>query len=146
MEFRRPRFLQPPLWFALWVDSFVGTVVVVPHTPPGEDLNPKKCTVATTYAKWKFGSKADIWPILEIFWRAIFEKIQKFAQKMKNFKIFFDEHMDTSVIVNDIKKDLEIFHFSAKFLCWIAKIQCDKKYFCCKILDFPKKWDSENLR
>ena len=90
------------------------------HTPPGEDLNSKKCTVDATYTKWKFDSKTDIWPILEIIWRAIFEKIKKFGQKTKNFKKVFDEHMDTSVIVANIKKNFEIFHFLAKFLCWSA--------------------------
>ena len=35
---------------------------------------------------------------------------------MKNFEIFFDVHMDTSVIVHNIKTKFEIFHFSAKFL------------------------------
>ena len=35
---------------------------------------------------------------------------------MKNFEIFFDVHMDTSVIVDNIKKNFKIFHFLAKFL------------------------------
>ena len=52
--------------------------------------------------------------------------------------------MDTSVIVDNIKKIFEIFDFLAKFLCWIAKVQCDEKNFCCKILGSPKKWDGEN--
>ena len=96
--------------------------LILLHTQPGEDLNPKKCSGDATYAKWKFGSKADIWPILEIFWLAIFEKIQKFGQKTYKFKKSFDEHMDTSVIVDNIKKNFKIFEFLAKFSCWIAKV------------------------
>ena len=53
---------------------------------------------------------------MEIFYRWTFEIIQKFGQKMKNFEIFFDVHMDTSVIENDIKKNFEIFYFWVKFL------------------------------
>ena len=53
---------------------------------------------------------------MEIFYRWTFEIIQKFGQKMKNFKTFFDVHMDTSVIENNIKKNFEIFYFWAKFL------------------------------
>ena len=34
--------------------------------------------------------------------RWTFEIFQKFGQKMKNFEIFFDVYMDTSVIVNNI--------------------------------------------
>ena len=40
---------------------------------------------------------------------------RKFGQKMKKFEIFFDVHMDTSVIVNNIKKIFKIFNFLAKF-------------------------------
>ena len=35
---------------------------------------------------------------------------------MKNFENFSDVHMDKSVVVNNIKKNFKIFHFSAKFL------------------------------
>ena len=84
------------------------------HTPPGEDLNSKKCTVAATYAKWKFDSKAAILPILENFWRAIFEKIQKFGQKQKTKKVF-DVHMDTILIVNNIKRILKFLIFPPNF-------------------------------
>ena len=52
--------------------------------------------------------------------RWTFEIIQKFGQKMKNFEIFFDVYMDTSVIVNNIKKNFKIFHFLAKFFPWSA--------------------------
>ena len=48
--------------------------------------------------------------------RWTFEKIQKFGQKMKNFEIFFDVHMDTNVIDNNIKNYFEIFYFLVKFL------------------------------
>ena len=41
---------------------------------------------------------------------------QKFFQKINKFEIFFDVHMDTSVIENDFKKNFEIFYFWAKFL------------------------------
>ena len=57
------------------------------------------------------------------------EKIQKFGQKMKNFEIFFDVHMDTSVIVDNIKKNFKIFHFLAKFFPWSAHGQLLKKNF-----------------
>ena len=33
---------------------------------------------------------------------------------MKNFEKFFDVHMDTSVIVDNIKKNFKIFNFLAK--------------------------------
>ena len=38
---------------------------------------------------------------------------------MQNIKIFFDVHMDKSVIVNNIKKNFKIFNFSAKFLNYL---------------------------
>ena len=47
-------------------------------------------------------------PIWKKFYRWTFEEIQKFGQKMKNFENFFDVHMDTSVIVNDIKTNFKI--------------------------------------
>ena len=47
--------------------------------------------------------------------------------------------MDTSAVVDNIKNSFEIFHFSAKFLCWKAKVQCDEKKFCCKFLGIPEK-------
>ena len=61
------------------------------------------------------------------------ELAQKFCQKIKNFEIFFDVHMDTSVIDNNIEKCFEIFYFLAKFLYSNANAGCDKKHFCCKI-------------
>ena len=54
--------------------------------------------------------------------------------------------MDTSVIVDIIKKNFEIFDFLARFLCWIAKEKCDEKIFCCKILGSLIKWDGENMK
>ena len=44
------------------------------------------------------------------------ELVQKFDQKMNKFEIFFDVHMDTSVIENNTKKNFEIFYFWVKFL------------------------------
>ena len=55
---------------------------------------------------------------------------------MKNFETFFDVHMDTSVIVNDIKKNFKIFYFLAKFFSWIANAHYDEKKFCCKSFYF----------
>ena len=55
---------------------------------------------------------------------------------MKNFKKIFDVHMDTSVIVNDIKKDFKYHYFLAKFLLWRANPHYDEKNFCCKIFCF----------
>ena len=60
------------------------------------------------------------------------EIIQKFGQKMTNFEIFFDVHMDTSVIVDNIKKNFKIFHFLAKFFPWSAHGQLLKKIFFVK--------------
>ena len=51
---------------------------------------------------------------------------------MKNFEIFFDVHMDTSVIVDNIKKNFKIFHFLAKFLNYLKGPSVD--FF--KILNF----------
>ena len=66
--------------------------------------------------------------------RWTFEIIQKFGRKMKNFEIFFDVYMDTSVIVNNIKKNFKIFHFLAKFFPWSAHAQSLKKVFTPKSL------------
>ena len=41
---------------------------------------------------------------------------QKIFQKINKFEIFFNVHMDTSVIENNIKKIFEFFYFWAKFL------------------------------
>ena len=41
--------------------------------------------------------------------RWTFEIIQKFGRKMNNFENFFDVYMDTSVIVNNIKKKFQNF-------------------------------------
>ena len=65
------------------------------------------------YVSWKK-------PITKKFYRWTFEEIQKFGQKTKNFEIFLDVHMDTSVIVNNFKKNFKMFNFLAKFLSWIA--------------------------
>ena len=51
---------------------------------------------------------------------------------MKNFEIFFDVHMDTSVIVNNIKKNFKIFHFLAKFFPWSAHAQPLKNFLFAK--------------
>ena len=51
--------------------------------------------------------------------RWTYEIIQKFGRKMKNFENFFDVYLDTSVIVNNLKKNFKIFHFSAKFLNYL---------------------------
>ena len=50
------------------------------HSPIQEDFSSKKCSVDATYAKWKFGSNANVIPFFEIFWR---EKLKKI-----NFKVF----------------------------------------------------------
>ena len=64
---------------------------------------------------------------------------QKFFQKINKFEIFFDVHMDTSVIVNNIKKNFKFFHFTTKFFSWSANVQSDEKNFCCKIFSLLKK-------
>ena len=51
---------------------------------------------------------------------------------MKNFEKFFDVHMDTSAIVNNVKKNFKIFHFLAKFLNYLEGPSVD--FF--KILNF----------
>ena len=51
---------------------------------------------------------------------------------MKNFKIFFNEHMDTSLIVNNIKKNFKILDFLAKFFPWSAHAQPPKNSFFAK--------------
>ena len=61
------------------------------------------------------------------------ELAKTFCQKIKEFEIFLDVHMDTSVIDNNIKKIIEIFYFLAKFLYSNANAGCDKKHFCYKI-------------
>ena len=58
---------------------------------------------------------------------------------MKNFEIFYDVHIDTNLIVNNIKKNFTFFHFMAKFFSWIANILGDEKNFCCKIFCSMKK-------
>ena len=65
---------------------------------------------------------------------------------MKIFEIFFDVLMDTSMIVNDIKKNLDFFYFLAKFFSWSANAHYDKKYFCCKIFCLQKRSDVADLR
>ena len=82
----------------------------------------------------------------QLFYRWTFEIIQKFSQKIKNFEIFFDAHIDTIVIVNNIKKNFKIFHFWAKFLLWGANRHFDEKYFCCKNFVLHKKLDGTNIR
>ena len=82
----------------------------------------------------------------QIFYRWTFEIIQKFGQKIKNFEIFFDAHMDTIVIVNDIKKNFKIFYFWAKFLLWGANRHFDEKYFCFKNFGLPINLDGTNMR
>ena len=64
------------------------------------------------------------------------EIIKKFGQKMKNFEKFFDVHMDTRTIVNNVKKNFKIFHFLAKFMSWSANAHYDEKNFWSKILCF----------
>ena len=51
---------------------------------------------------------------------------------MKNFKNFFDVHMDASVIVNNIKKKFKIFNFLAKIFPWSAHAQSLKNFFFAK--------------
>ena len=58
---------------------------------------------------------------------------------MKNFEKFFDVHIDTNVIVNNIKKNFKFFHFMAKFFSWSATVQGDEKNFYCKIFGLLKK-------
>ena len=72
--------------------------------------------------------------------RWTFEIIKKFGQNMKNFEIFLVVHMDmdTSGIVNNIKKNFKIFHFLAKFLNYLEGPPMD--FF--KTLNFrlPHAW------
>ena len=58
---------------------------------------------------------------------------------MKNFKIFFHVRVDTSLIVNNIKKNFKMFYFLAKFLSWSADAHCEEKNFYCKILCLQRK-------
>ena len=51
---------------------------------------------------------------------------------MKNFEKFFDVHMDTNVIVDNIKKNFKIFNFLAKFFPWSAHAQSPKEIFFSK--------------
>ena len=53
---------------------------------------------------------------------------------MKKFEIFFDVHIGTSVIVNNVKKKFEFFHLMTKFFSWSANVQSDKKNFVAKFL------------
>ena len=64
---------------------------------------------------------------------------------MNNFEIFFDVHMDTSVIVNNIKKNFKIFHFLAKFLSWNADAHSDEINFYCKIVCLQRILDDAKL-
>ena len=64
---------------------------------------------------------------------------------MKNFKIFFHVRVNTSVIVNNIKKNFKNFYFLAKFLSWSADAQCDEKNFYCKIFCLQRKLDDAKL-
>ena len=59
-------------------------------------------------------------------YRWTFEIIQKFGQKMKNFENFFGVHMDTSAIVNNVKKNFKIFNFLAKFFSWLVTAPLSK--------------------
>ena len=72
------------------------------------------------------------------FYRWTFEEIQKFGQKMKNFEKFFDAHIDTNVIVNNIKKNFKFFHVMTTFFSWSANIQSDEINYCCKIFSLLK--------
>ena len=83
---------------------------------------------------------------MEIFYRWTFEIIQKFGPKMKNFKTVFDVHMDISVIVNDIKKNLKCLYFLAKFFSWSANAHYHEKNFWCKIFCLQNKSDITDLR
>ena len=65
---------------------------------------------------------------------------------MKNFKNFFHVRVDTSVIVNNIKKDFKNFYFLAKFLSWSADAHYDEKNFYCKIFCLQRKIDGAPLR
>ena len=69
---------------------------------------------------------------MEIFYRWTFEIIQKFGQKMKNFKSFFDVHMDTSVIDYDIKKNFNFFISWPNFFHGAQKHNMTKKIFGAK--------------
>ena len=77
------------------------------------------------YVSWKK-------PITKKFYRWTFEEIEKFGQKTKNFEIFLNVHMVTSVIVSNIKKIFKIFNFLAKFFPWSAHAQPQKKIFFAK--------------
>ena len=68
----------------------------------------------------------------EKIYRWTLEIIQKFGRKTKNFEIFFDVHMDTSVIVDNLKKKFKIFYFLAKFFPWGAHGQLLTKHFFAK--------------
>ena len=64
---------------------------------------------------------------------------------MKNFKKFFHVRVDTSVIVNNIKKNFKSIYFLAKFLSWSADVHCDEKNFYCKIFCLHRKLDDAKL-
>ena len=57
---------------------------------------------------------------------------------MKNFKKFFHVQVDTSVIVNNIKKYFKNFYFLAKFLSWGADAHCDEKNFIAKFFVYKE--------
>ena len=81
----------------------------------------------------------------EIFYLWTFEIIQKFSQKMKNFKNFFHVRVDTSVIVNYIKKNFKNIYFLAKFFSWSTDAHCDEKYLYWKIFWLQRKIDDAKL-
>ena len=54
-------------------------------------------------------------------------------------------HMDTNVMVNNVKKYFKIFQFLAKFLSRNANAHTDEKNFCCKIFCLLKKLDGANM-
>ena len=70
--------------------------------------------------------------------RWTFEIIQKFGQKMKNFKIFFENIINHTCVHLHIEKNSKIFHFLAKFLNYLEGPPMD--FF--KTLNFrlPHAW------
>ena len=71
------------------------------------------------------------------FRTTVFRRLNCKPQTVKNL-LFFDEHMDTSVIVDFIKKILKFLIFQPNF-CVESLRNCDEKNFSCKILGSPIK-------
>ena len=62
--------------------------------------------------------------------------LKKFGQKIKNFEILFDIIDNHTCVHMHVKKNFEIFHFSADFFSWSPHARLVKKFFFVKKLFF----------